>query len=228
MSGLGLILFDCDGTLADSEYAIVAAMQEAFAHNALPAPDAEVIRSSIGLSVPSAIHMLLPEGSAAQQDALADAYRDAYFRHRAEAGSKPEPLFDGIANLIRSLASSGWQLGVATGKSQRGLLRLLNAHGLNDYFATLQTADFHPSKPDPSMVYAALDQTLVPANRCVVIGDTSFDMTMARNAHVGAIGVTWGYHDESALRAAGAQAIAKSPSDISALVTSVLEERQVG
>ena len=224
MKKLRLALFDCDGTLADSEYAIVAAMRTAFAETAFATPSDRAIRKTIGLSVPAAMHQLLPDASDHDRATLANAYRDAYFQHRTQAGSAPEPLYDGILEVIDQLHTTGWQLGIATGKSQRGLLRLLDAHGLTSRFATLQTADFHPSKPNPAMVFAALDQTLVAPEDCVVIGDTSYDMHMARTAGAHAIGVAWGYHTPQALRAAGAHAIADRPSDLVHMVTRLAGE----
>ena len=219
-----LALFDCDGTLADSEYAITAAMRSAFAETGHEPPSDRAMRETIGLSVPAAMHQLLPHASDAERATLANAYRDAYFQHRTHAGSTPEPLYDGILPLIDHLAAAGWQLGIATGKSQRGLLRLLDAHGLTDRFATLQTADFHPSKPNPAMVFAALDETMVAPGQCVVIGDTSFDMQMARASGARAIGVTWGYHTQQALRDAGADAIAQRPAELIGVITRLAGE----
>lgn len=222
---LKLALFDCDGTLADSEYAITAAMTEAFCALDLVPPDRDAVRDIIGLSLLRGMERLAPQLTADRQAALADAYKDAYFRHRSAAGSAPEPLFDGIPAVIDTLASQGWQLGVATGKSQRGLDRLLRAHNVIDHFVTLQTADMHPSKPDPAMVRAALAQTSVEPARCIVIGDTSYDMAMARGAGAGALGVTWGAHGIDQLQAAGAQRIVSQPADIPEMLAAMLETR---
>ena len=213
-----LALFDCDGTLADSQHEIGSAMVAAFASEGLAAPPPNFVRSIIGLSIPRAIRTLAPALDGDQQDRLADAYREAYFEARTAAGAAPEPLYDGITALIGRLSADGWILGVATGKSQRGLVRLLSAHDLLDRFATLQTADFHPSKPDPSMVHAALAETGCAAADTVVIGDTSYDMAMARNAGAHALGVAWGYHEPAALRADGAQAIAQSVDHVPTLL----------
>ena len=111
--------------------------------------------------------------------------------------------------VLDALAADGWQLGVATGKSDRGLALLLAHHGLADRFVTLQTADRHPSKPHPAMLEAAMAEAGAHPHMTVMIGDTSYDMAMARAAGVRAIGVTWGYHDEAALRAGGAHVIAQ-------------------
>jgi phosphoglycolate phosphatase len=209
-----LALFDCDGTLADSQHAIVDAMGVAFASIGLPPPSAQSVRTRIGLSLPGIAAALLPDGDAAQRSALVDAYREAYLAARTAANAVPEPLYDGIPALLGQLTASGWLLGVATGKSQRGLIRLLEAHGLKQQFITLQTADLHPSKPDPAMVHAALRESGAAAADTVVIGDTAFDMAMANNAGARAIGVTWGYHDAATLTAAGAERLVATTDEL--------------
>jgi phosphoglycolate phosphatase len=119
-----------------------------------------------------------------------------------------EPLYDGIADLIHELHAAGWQLGVATGKSDRGLNLCLTHHGLIDRFVTLQTADRHPSKPHPSMIAMAMAEAGASRETTVMIGDTSFDIEMAVNARVRGVGVAWGYHRPDDLIAAGAVAVA--------------------
>ncbi|MEQ1687357.1 MAG: HAD-IA family hydrolase [Sphingopyxis sp.] len=219
---LKLALFDCDGTLADSQHAIVEGMRDAFAACALPCPADSAIRAAIGLSLPRLIVTLVPDAEPPQQSALVDAYRDAYFTRRAGAGAAPEPLFDGIVAALDALSATGWQLGIATGKSQRGLVRLLDAHGILDRFVTLQTADHHASKPDPAMALAAMAQTLTAPACTVVIGDTAFDMMMARGAGAHALGVGWGYHPPAELHAAGAHAIVEVPAAIPAALTHLI------
>ena len=198
-------------------------MSEAFAAFGLASPPPHFVRSIIGLSVPRAIRTLAPQLDEATQDRLGDAYRDAYFAARTAAGAQPEPLYDGILPLLDQLSADGWLLGVATGKSQRGLIRLLSAHGILDRFVTLQTADFHPSKPDPSMVRAALAESGCAAADTVVIGDTAYDMAMARAAGAHALGVAWGYHEPAELSAHGADAIADQVADVPALLNALLE-----
>ena len=164
-----------------------------------------------------AIRLLAPVASETQRSAADAAYRDA-FRAAREAGSLVEPLYDGIAELIAALAADGWLLGVATGKSQRGLEHCLAMHGLAAHFVTLQTADSHPSKPHPSMIEVALAETGVSPDTCVMIGDTAYDMAMAVNAGVRAIGVDWGYHSADELREAGAEAVARDPAHLRELL----------
>lgn len=218
---LRLALFDCDGTLADSEYAIIAAMQQAFRLCDLPPPAPQQIRQIIGLSLVRGVDRIAADLDPDIRHAIVEAYRHAFFTERTSAAA-PEPLFDGMVGVLDQLAATGWQLGIATGKSQRGLLRLLDAHGLTGRFVTLQTADHHPSKPDPSMAHAAMRQTLVRPDHCVVVGDTAFDMAMARAAGAGAIGVTWGAHDAAQLHDAGATAIVDRPDQlIDAMVAAI-------
>jgi phosphoglycolate phosphatase len=218
-----LALFDCDGTLADSQHHILSAMREAFADISLPPPPAQDIRATIGLSLPGIAAHLLPAADEAARAALVDAYRGRYFAARTAAGAAPEPLYDGVVDVITALGDAGWLLGIATGKSMRGLTRLLSAHGLSDRFVTLQTADYHPSKPHPSMCLTALDETGCAAADTVVIGDTAYDMAMARAAGALAVGVAWGYHRSDDLFAAGAHAVADRPDQLPAIMQDLLE-----
>lgn len=214
---LRLALFDCDGTLVDGQAGVVHAMEAAFAELALPAPDRHLVRRSVGLSLPQAIRALAPNASEDVCAELDAAYRRIFRAHR-EGGHLVEPLYDGIAELVVQLDEAGWMLGVATGKSQRGLEHCLATHGLTTHFATLQTADHHPSKPHPSMIDTALAETGVAAQHCVMIGDTQFDMAMAVNAGVRAIGVDWGYHTVEELLDSGAEVVATSPAHLKELL----------
>ena len=214
---LRLAIFDCDGTLVDSQADIAEAMEAAFAAHGLHAPPRPDIRRIVGLSLGEAIRQLAPDAPAELARALVESYKAA-FRARRSAGVVEEPLFEGIAALIAELDEAGWLLGVATGKSDRGLAHCLERHGLTGHFVTLQTADRHPSKPDPAMLEACLDATGVTAEEAVMIGDTAYDMAMAVNAGVRAIGVDWGYHHPDELREAGAEAVAGSVAELRALL----------
>lgn len=208
-----LALFDCDGTLVDSGATICAALGEGFAACGIDPPDDAARRSIIGLSVIEAMGALHPQGDAAAHARLAEAYKAAFQGLRAR-GLAEEPLYDGIADAIETLAATGWMLGVATGKSDRGLAHILEKHGLHPRFVTLQTADRHPSKPNPSMIEQAMADAGACAQTTAMIGDTSYDMLMAKNAGCAAIGVAWGYHDAATLRGAGAGAVAEHPSEL--------------
>jgi phosphoglycolate phosphatase len=212
-----LALFDCDGTLVDSHAAICAAMDDCFAAAGLPVPAPERTRRVVGLSLPQAMAVLLPEESPARHLALAEAYKASFQRMRRERDVE-EPLYEGVAALLDALEADGWLLGVATGKSDRGLRLVLERHGLAARFMTLQTADRHPSKPHPAMIEAALAETGADPELSMMIGDTSYDMAMAKAAGVRAVGVAWGYHEAEELRAAGAEWVASHPAEIAALL----------
>ncbi|MBA2921038.1 HAD-IA family hydrolase [Sphingomonas sp. MAH-20] len=208
-----LAVFDCDGTLVDSQAAICRAMDECFASHGLTPPDRQATRRIVGLSLPQAMRALLPDAEPHLHDLLAQTYKSAFHRHRAE-GLVEEPLFDGIADAVQALEDAGWLLGVATGKSDRGLRLCLERHGLHARFVTLQTADRHPSKPHPAMLHAAMAGAGAAPETTVMIGDTSFDMMMAREAGAHALGVGWGYHDADDLRSAGALDVVETAQDL--------------
>jgi len=216
-----LVLFDCDGTLIDSASVIVAAMASAFVRNGLPAPDAQEIRAIIGLSLPSATAVLASRHPEAPVAALVTAYKAAY-RDSIVEDALHEPLFPGIADALERVEDERTLLGVVTGKSRRGLDRVLAAHGLSGRFVVTRTADEAASKPNPDMVLQSLAETGAEPDRTVVIGDTSFDMAMARSAGVRAVGVSWGYHDVAELEAAGAEAVAQAAADLPAIVNTLL------
>ena len=213
MSGVRLAVFDCDGTLVDGQHDIVAAMDDAFVGLGLTPPSREATRRIVGLSLPQAMRRLSPEAEPDLLAALVEAYKSAYRLARVE-GRLTEPLFDGIRELLDGLRARGWDLAVATGKSDRGLAHCLAAHGLSDHFVSLQTADRHPSKPHPAMLEAAMSEAMALPQDSVMIGDTSYDIAMARAGHVRAIGVAWGYHSAEELLAAGAEIVARTPEDL--------------
>lgn len=208
-----LAVFDCDGTLVDGQASICTAMERAFASLDLPPPDHGDVRRIVGLNLLPAVRLLLPDYDETMHTAAIAAYKSA-FRAAREAGELSEPLFPGIVALLDRLRAAGWLLGVATGKSDRGLDHCLAMHGLSGYFSTLQTADRHPSKPNPAMLEAALAEVMARPEQAVMIGDTSFDMAMAHTAGVRGLGVAWGYHEADELLDAGAEAVAQTPKDL--------------
>ncbi len=208
-----LAIFDCDGTLVDSQHNICRAMEDCFAAAGLAPPERERTRRVVGLSLVEAMRAMLPEAEADFHVALAEDYKRAFQALRAR-GLDEEPLYEGVAELVERLAADGWLLGVATGKSDRGLALCLDHHRLAAHFVTLQTADRHPSKPHPSMIEQAMTDAGAAPETTVMIGDTSYDMAMARAAGVMAIGVAWGYHDAADLIRAGAHRIAAHPLEI--------------
>ena len=199
---LRLLVFDVDGTLVDSQALILGAMAAAFDAIAHPCPPRAQVLGIVGLSLPVAMARLAPDLGADDHARLVDSYRAAFGQMRLD---QVAPLYPGARAALDLLAQDdSLLLGVATGKSRRGLSALLAAHGLADRFTTLQVADDHPSKPHPAMLLAALAETGVEATSAVMLGDTSYDMEMARAAGVTGIGVSWGYHPVAQLHAAGA------------------------
>jgi phosphoglycolate phosphatase len=212
-----LAIFDCDGTLVDSQANICLAMEHAFDEVGMTPPSRHATRRIVGLSLVEAMRVLLPEAEEDLHREMAERYKTSYLILRNN-GLEHEPLYDGIAALLSKMDEGGWLLGVATGKSDRGLERCLDHHGLKGLFVTLQTADRHPSKPHPAMVYQALADAGTEAANAVVIGDTVYDIHMGRAAGTRTIGVNWGYHRVEELREAGANAIAESMDELEALL----------
>ncbi len=204
-----LAVFDCDGTLIDSQRNIILAMGESFARHGLRAPADHATRRVVGLSLVEAMQVLLPGAEPAQQEALALDYKTAFHRLRGEMRLEPEPMYDGMHTLLERLHADGWLLAVATGKSDRGLALALAHHGIDHLFVSLQTADRHPSKPHPGMLKAALAEAGAKASQAVIIGDTVFDVMMGVRGGVRAVGVDWGYHDAGELIDAGADGVAR-------------------
>jgi len=212
-----LALFDCDGTMVDSQANICISMDQAFQKLGLVPPDHHLVRRIVGLSLIEAVTQLLPDGDEATVAAVTQAYKEGFFELR-QAGGVHEPLYDGLLETLEELEASGWLLGVATGKSDRGLRHVLETHGLGERFVTLQTADRHPSKPHPAMVELAIAEAGATPETTAMIGDTSFDMAMAVNARVRAVGVNWGYHDEQELIEAGAEIVAATMADLNGIL----------
>lgn len=217
-----LAVFDCDGTLVDSQHSIISSMQAAFSAHDHAEPTAESIRRVVGLPLKDAIALMLPESNSDTHELLRDGYKDAFSQLR-KRGQVREPLFPGAVESLEELSDAGWMLGVATGKGLRGLLSTLNGHGLTDRFDTLQTADVAQGKPSPDMLFRAMSDTGTQAGDTVMIGDTTFDMEMAVNAGTKAIGVAWGYHPVDELSAAGAHVIVEGFDGLSEAIKIVME-----
>ncbi|PCJ10086.1 MAG: HAD family hydrolase [Rhodobacteraceae bacterium] len=212
---LRLVLFDMDGTLVDSQVAITSAMAEAFAEVGHVAPSREAILSIIGLSLDLAMAKLAPGADDEKRDALVAGYKASYMVSRQAAGATHSPLYPGTTEMLAALhAVPEYLLGVATGKSQRGLDAVIATHELS-CFVTRQSADHHPSKPHPSMIHTAMTETGVAPEHTVMIGDTSYDIDMGRAAGVTTIAVTWGYHPADQL---GADHIIDSFADLAPLL----------
>ena len=211
MTRLRLALFDMDGTLVDSQAHIVLAMQRAFEGEGMTPPTRQAILSKVGLALELSIPELAGGVAAPVAARMVESYKAAYTSLRGADAAASSPLYPGARACLDALEQDpAILLGVATGKSRKGLRHVFEMHDLDARFLTVQVGDDHPSKPNPSMVFQALRDTGVEPQDCIVIGDTSYDMEMGRAAGVRTLGVSWGYHDESAVVAAGAERIARS------------------
>ncbi len=218
---LRLVIFDVDGTLIDSQDFILAAMRRAFALAERPAPSDAATLGIVGLSLPQAMEVLVTGVRGAERDRLVRLYKDSFLALREESGGEANSQFyPGAREALERLDGAGYLLSIATGKARRGLDHMLDSHGLRRLFTGTQTADDAPSKPHPGMVLNCLAATGVECQHAVVVGDTEFDMAMARAAGARAVGVDWGYHSTERLLRGGAERIV---GDFAAL-DAVLEE----
>ncbi len=206
MERLRLAVFDCDGTLVDSQHSIVHAMETTFDFHGFNSPDPKAVRRIIGLPLVDAISLLIPDEDETLHHKMAESYKTA-FRDLRSTGDVHEPLFPDVKETILSLVERGWILGIATGKAMRGLIATLEPHGLLEHFVTRQTADLAIGKPHPDMLDRAMSDTGIEPELTVMIGDTTYDMEMARNAGTKSIGVSWGYHPSDELESAGAHVV---------------------
>lgn len=198
-----LIVFDCDGTLVDSQHVIGESMSRAFDRADLTPPPLADVRRVVGLALVEAVARLLPDHETHRADEVADHYKAAFGEIRRSADIH-EPLFPGVRDVLGALDEAGFLLGVATGKSRRGLTATLAHHALDKHFVTLQTVDDAPGKPHPGMLENAMRDVGAEPGETAFVGDTVFDMEMAQNAGVRGVGVSWGYHAAEELVTAGA------------------------
>ena len=200
-----LVVFDWDGTLADSAAIIVEAIQRACADLGLPVPDDASARYVIGLGLHDALRHVAPTLAESDYPQLSARYRAHYL------GRDPEiPLFDGAAGMLERLGNRGHLIAVATGKSRRGLDRALEQAGIGHRFIATRCADEGRPKPDPDMLHHLMTCTGAGATETLMVGDTTHDLLLAANAGVDAIGVAYGAHPRDALTDARALAIVDS------------------
>lgn len=190
-----LIVFDWDGTVMDSTAVIATSIQSACRDLGLAVPTDEAARHVIGMGLVQALQHAAPDAPAHLYEPLADRYR-----HYFLAQDQSIPLFTGAAETIAELHEAGYSLAVATGKSRKGLDRVMDSSGLRDYFHASRTADETFSKPHPAMLQEIMDELGMEAERVLMVGDTTHDLQMAINAGVDAVGVTYGAHPKDQLR----------------------------
>jgi phosphoglycolate phosphatase len=190
-----LIIFDWDGTLSDSTGRIVESMQAAAEAYGVDVPEPAAVRDIIGLGLPEALQILFPTLPADLRAALREGY-SAHYRH---LDREPGALFPGAMPMLEELRERGWQLAVATGKSRAGLDRVLGALDMSEFFDATRCADETASKPDPLMLRQILVELDYSAERAVMVGDSEYDMAMARSGGIAAVGVSFGVHSRERL-----------------------------
>lgn len=218
-----LIMFDMDGTLIDTQALISEHMGAAFASLGLPPPTPAEVRSIISLSLPVAVGLLAKTEDVDLVEGLVGQYK-AFYKASLAHDIDREPLYPGARDALERLkAQPETILGVATGKGLSGVTRILGNHGIAGHFITLQTPDHNPSKPHPGMLLRAMAETGAEPATTVMVGDTTYDMELARAAGCRAIGVTWGYHAPADLLGAGAVTLIHDYAELDAAIDRVLE-----
>jgi len=182
-----LIIFDWDGTIANSAGIIVESIKEVCASEKLSTPSDHEVRSIIGLGLNEAFNKIFPNIKEKELQNVQDLYRDAYLKRVDKIC-----LFDGVEIGIKGLAFKGYHLAIATGKSRRGLNNALNKSSLSNFFKVTKTMDECFSKPHPQMINEILDAFMIEPNKALMIGDSSYDLEMATNAKIDAVGVSYG------------------------------------
>jgi len=202
-----LILFDCDGTLTDSNHLIVHAIQGAFSDMGITPPQEKEVLQSLGMSLHGVLESLLEHSSAMHAEdvdisALAQAYREHYW-----AGESEIVLYPNVLETLAILKQRGYWMGIVTGKSKAGLMRVFERFPLRDYILTWRTADCCPSKPHPAMVEECMHELGVDAAHTSLVGDAHFDIRMAQAAGIRSLGVAFGLDHGQVLLDEGAQAV---------------------
>ncbi len=196
MDKLRVLIFDWDGTLVDSIKRIVEAMHMASDICAVPRCTDEEVRAIIGLAMPQAYDVLYP---AADDADLKQRYIHAYSEQYLLLEEEPSPFYPGVLDALEDYRSAGYKLAVATGKSRRGLHRVLSGHNMVDYFDITRCADETRSKPDPLMLHEILKYCAAAPEQAIMVGDSPFDLRMAKNANVPSIAVSYGAQSLSVL-----------------------------
>lgn len=194
-----LYIFDWDGTLCDSLSLITETIRQSCLQMGLPVRPEEERRSVIGLGLKEAMMALYPELPSEEIDQLIESYRKIYVADNQE---QPSKLYEGVLETLDELKTAGHQLAVATGKGRRGLDRVLSGLGMENYFDYSRCSDETRSKPHPLMLNEIIKESSARVEETMMIGDTDFDLLMAKAASVEAIGVSYGAHPLARLEAA--------------------------
>ena len=218
---LRLALFDFDGTLCDSAATIISTLQATFAHFDLPKPADDEIRAQIGASLMPMVLSFVDNDEKLATD-IFHTYREKYGRGLAGEDTPPPPLFAGAGEALADLQAAGWLTAIVTNKGRHGLNHGINNNGVARLIDGSICIDEVPGKPAPDMALEMMKRLGVDAENTVLVGDTSIDAGCAKNAGIAFVGVSWGYHETSALRAAGAVEILDSFQNLPQILTNVL------
>lgn len=193
---IDLIIFDWDGTLMDSERRIVNCMRAAIEDLSLPTRTDDELKNIIGLGLKEALRALYPDATETVWNELVAGYR----RHYLYEDQTPSVLFDGVAAMLNALLQQGFFLAIATGKGRAGLDHALSQTNLEQHFHATRCADETRSKPHPLMLEELIDYFAVEQQHVLMVGDTEYDLEMANNAKIHAVGVNYGVHESHRLQ----------------------------
>lgn len=210
-----LIIFDWDGTLMDSIERIVSSVQAAAKSCSLNVPDNSQVSDIVGLSLPQAMKTLFPNINASDTAKLIEQYRYQFI----EVNDTPMPLFTDTIPLLNALTQNNKILAIATGKGREGLQRVLNQTNTGHYFQASRCAGEASSKPSPEMLLSLLEQLQIAKDRALMIGDSKYDLQMAKTAGIDSIGVTFGVHSRSQLSQYQPKATVDSLTELQGLLT---------
>ncbi len=205
-----VVIFDWDGTLVDSVEHIADSLHQAATDLGFPALEREAYRDIIGLGLVEALEKLYPGIDRAGLDAIREGYKNYFFSKM----TTPQNVFAGMADVLADIRRAGRGCSVATGKSRRGLDVALESSGLGSYFDITRCADETRSKPDPAMLEEIVRFYGIEPSDAVMIGDTRYDLEMARRIGMPSIGVEWGVHDREVLGQYSPHAIVDSVTDL--------------
>jgi phosphoglycolate phosphatase len=219
-----LIIFDVDGTLIDSQEMIYEALRLTLEHYSLKVPNREKANSVIGLSVKESFKQLFPKLEEKMLQSVVTKCKETFSKIRLSQGSRNNcHLYSGVEKTLFNLSKrTDLILGIATGKPLNNLIEDLNYYKIKNYFSNLQTSDHHPSKPNPSMLRSALRQTGISSKKAIMVGDTKFDIEMAKAASIRSIGVSWGYHNPRMLKRIGPDRIIDSFDQLERVIDELL------
>ena len=217
------IVFDCDGTIVNSRNTTVRLIENVWRAQGLIPPKEEEILTVTALPLEEAVRYLCPTKDKHVVEKLIQTCHE-YMIDKKVAQGEQEVLFEGVVETLKTLKTKDTILAIITGKSRKGLEQILQNHNLKQFFTLTKTADCGPSKPNPTVLLEAIEEIGAEKQQTVFIGDTIYDMQMAKNAHVKSIGVSFGYHSVEALKTNGAFAIVEAFSHLPNAIYQVLQE----